>query len=209
MKSPSICIITNYTYSFKEIIDIVSPSIIQYCETHSYNYILTKYERSLKDFDKIKKVNEYLNDYDFIWALDGDAIITNHTIAVESFLDDEHELFLCKDINGINCGSFIIKNTSWAEWLIAWMLDLEGVKSIYCEQDALNMYLEKFPAQAERKVKFLPHQSINSYICKLYPEYDIVVQPKENWKEGDFVLHLPGVSNEKRLSILKEIKIIS
>lgn len=203
-----IAISTIYTSDWQEIIDIVSPNLEIYCNRHGYDMFLTKYERGLKDFDKIRWLLDAMKwDYDFIWQLDADAVITNHKIRIEEFIDSKHDLFICKDINSVNCGSFIIRNTEWSEWLLAWMLDLEGVAGNHCEQDALNEYLQSFPNQVERRVKFLEHPAINSYQCNLYKEYDNVVAPKENWVENDFVLHLPGIGMEQRVKILNEIKI--
>ena len=197
-----------YTDDWQPIVDLTKPSLVEYCKRHGYHFTYNKYERRLKDFDKIRFLLDIMQQgyYDYIWQLDADAIITNHNIPIDKFIDDAHELFICKDINAINCGSFIIHQSTWGEWLLAWMLDLEGMEGKHCEQDALAEYMKCFPAQAERKIKFLEHPSINSYLCELYREYDhLKEKPSEQWSEGDFVLHLPGVDNSRRIEILKQI----
>lgn len=203
-----ILISTIYTDDWDEIVSITKPHLVAYCERHGYSYTYTKYDRGLKDFDKIRVLLDIMkhNHYEFVWALDADAVITNFTIPIEEYLDDVHELFICKDINSINCGSFILRRGIWAEWLLAWLLDTEGMSGKYCEQDGMNEYLQCFPSQANRKVKFLPHPSINSYLCELYDEYKAVKNPLEQWSEEKFVLHLPGIDNKRRIEILNQVR---
>jgi hypothetical protein len=63
------------------------------------------------------------------------------------------------------------------------------------------------------KVKYLPHPSINSYRYELYAGYegdyfhDYMHIPHEygQWEPGDLLLHLPGLSLEKRIEVFKEM----
>jgi hypothetical protein len=199
-----ICILILYTEGWSEIAKIVLPNVKEYCDKHGYSLdaILYRDSEYKSDFGykKLTEIKRLLKNFDIVWSLDMDTLITNHNYKVEDFLG-EHDFYITKDVNGINGGSFIVKNSAWS---IAF-LDIcglqKGLEGMHCEQDAINYYYPNF----KDYIKILPHPSINSYKYELYPEFKL---PQEGqWEEGDFVLHLPGLSIERRIKELKKTKI--
>jgi len=198
-----------YTEDWQGIIDLTKPGVVKYCEKHGYRYTYTKYKRGLKDFDKIRTLLEILQQgyYEYVWQIDGDLAITNPDIPLEQYLDDTHDFFVCKDISGINSGSFVIKSTKWGKWFLAWLLGCEWTQGHHCEQDSMTYFTKLFPSYVESKIKFLPQSTINSYMYELYPEFGLQTEENGQWIEGkSLALHLPAIGMEKRVEIFKQLK---
>lgn len=205
-----ICVLMLYTEGWSDIANIVLPNAKEYCERHGYHLEGIMYRQN--DFKLDFGYNKLLwiqclfekDLFDMIWSLDMDTLITNHNYRIEDFIKDE-DFYIAKDVNGINGGSFIIKKSNWSMSFLNELLDLRGKEGMHCEQDAMRAYFEK---NGYENVKILPHPSINSYKYELYPEFDISEEIEGQWKAGNFVLHLPALSIEKRLQILKNTPVV-
>ncbi len=193
-----------YTPSWQPLADIVLPMVKQYCLKYGYRRcLMPSAENSNWAARKILYLEMLLVNYDFIWVLDLDTLITNPSIPFTDFTDDEHDIFITKDINGINAGSWIVRNTKASRDFIGKIVDNFDAPH---EQILMNKYLHMV------KVKYLPHPSINSYKYELYynlPEllaacgYIPIKHEHGQWESGDLLLHLPGLSLEKRIEIFK------
>jgi hypothetical protein len=203
-----ICILILYTRSWKPIADIVLPNLWEYCKKHGYDWDIMRFDDPYPSdfgFNKLIHSKRLLSTYDFVWSLDLDTLITNHDKKVEDFIDNKHDFFITKDVNGINAGSFIVRKSEYSLFLLEWLLALKGEEGMHCEQDAINFYYKVYE---NKKIKILPHPSINSYMYELYPEHNITEEKDGQWKEGSFVLHLPGIGMKTREHILKETKVV-
>lgn len=202
----TIRIITLWTDDWKILADLTTTISNQYCERHGYISTFFGFSTNCLDgYDKISLLKSGFdrNAADLYWLLDADAIITNQNIKVENFVEEGFDLFLCEDFNGINCGSFIIRDSEWSRKFIYYILLKRGVVGMHCEQDAIKSYMEEFPN--DEKIKILTHPSINSYDYCLYPEIPPQTHEQGQWQPGDFVLHLPGTSLEKRIEVFKKV----
>ena len=201
-----------YTDSWVDIARVVLPNLYQYCKRHGYYLDARCFPEpypsdfGFRKIDVIKELFLYQNT-DIVWSLDLDTMITNHRMKIEDFVDEDHDFFITKDYNGINGGSFIVKKSDWAIKFLDYLLNCKGCLTIYCEQDAINDYMQV--NANDPKIKILPHPSINSYHYELYHEIPKQKHEQGNWQEYDFVLHLPGIGMSKRLAILKSTKIIT
>jgi hypothetical protein len=208
-------ILTAHDDNFKELADLVIPNTQKYCDKHGYGFFVYKIE-STEHYQGFYKLQELLNllsfrEFDLVWCVDMDVLITNHSIALTDFIDQDNELYITKDVNGINAGSFIIKNTAWAKLFLMSVLDLMKDGKFECEQDAINYLVEA----CWDRVKFLPHPSINSYIYDEYgaPKWGRIKEGETlkptikegNWERGCFALHMPGVPQGRRVEIVKNI----
>lgn len=205
----TVCVLILYTELWQPMADIVLPNIRAYCDKHGYDYQFMQYPEPYPSnfgFNKLIEILDLfkLQRHDVIWSLDLDATITNHNIKVEQFLDDEHDFFITRDVNGINAGSFLVRNTAWAKEFMEYLVGFKDVTN--CEQDAIDLYMVDNECD---KIKVLEHPSINSYNYELYPEHGETRKREEgHWHDGDFVLHLPGIGVAKRLEILSNTPII-
>ncbi len=115
-----------------------------YCEMHGYDYIfkaLTEEDmhHDLDDYlmdDKnafkmnvydyrIKMIEQYMNDYDYLIYLDTDAIIYNTTIKVEDLIDGEHGMYLFPDSTKIglvfdlyNCTNILVNKSKDSSYIL-------------------------------------------------------------------------------------------
>jgi hypothetical protein len=204
---PKIALLTIYTDEFQPLANIVLPNMMDYCSKHNYTLYAFNVNSIESGYKKIEKILSVIEEVDAMLCLDLDTFITNHNITVGSFLDDEHDFYICKDVNGINAGSFIVKNTAWARKFLRLIHDHRVVYEN--EQNAIEYLIIK-----EDKVKILPHPSINSYIYELYkPGWGvigdrIISKPSHeegDWRNSDFILHLPGMTLDKRVEILNRL----
>ncbi len=186
-----------YTPSWQPLADIVLPRVREYCAKHRYIFIDGNAANNDEwAFCKMACLYNFLSYYDFIWVLDLDTLITNPAIPFTDFTDDEHDIFICRDINGINAGSWIVRNTKASRDFIAKIVDNFNEPH---EQILMNKYLHMV------KVKYLPHPSINSYDYNQYNGFGLAVPAHDfgQWEPGDLLLHLPGLSLEQRIEIFK------
>jgi hypothetical protein len=202
-----ICILILCTESWQELADIVLPNVERYCSRYHYSFFFNK-QKEYDGFDKIRAIKKTFErgDFDIIWSLDCDTLITNHTIRIDDFIEDKFDFYICEDYNGINAGSFIVKNTIEGNWFMNWLMPMKGDVGIYCEQDAIKHYMRLLPEERDVEIKVLPHPSINSYLYQNYLEIPPQTHEEGQWQPNDFLLHLPGLSMDKRLAILNEYK---
>ena len=213
-----VTLLTMWADNFKRIADISLPNFKAYCERHGYDLKELKIDSERFHYQKHIFLKEFLlTDVEVVFYIDIDAIITNQSLPVESFLDDEHDFYTTKDINEINTGTFILKNTEWGKWFNGLIL---GESKYYNnEQNVINAF-HNTPF-VKNKFKILPHPSINSYPYEYYyPSYGYIgwedgdkantkpTHQQGNWEEGDFVMHVPGLELNQRAEILKNTKII-
>ncbi len=191
-----------YTPSWQPLADIVLPRVKWYCDRWAFKTIVIQ-STYRKNEDWALGKMEYLHTaltfaryYDIIWVLDLDTLITNPSIPFTDFTDDEHDIFITKDINGINAGSWIIRNTEASRKFVATIVDNFDEPH---EQILMNKYLHMVD------VKYLPHPSINSYDYNQYNGFGLAVPAHDQgqWKQGDLLLHLPGLTLEQRIEIFK------
>lgn len=196
-----------YTPDWQPLADIVLPKVKSYCDKWGHgHYIELGYSASGHNgYSKMMGVDDMMTRYDFIWVLDLDTLITNPFIDFMDFTDNEHDIFICKDVNGLNAGSWIIRNTAASKAFVETIINNFDAPH---EQIMMNRYIDMV------KVKYLPHPSINSYDynaytndwCNLignhipFPDHE-----GGQWQPGDLLLHLPGLSMETRIKIFKSL----
>lgn len=179
-----------YTPSWQELADIVLPGVREYCERHDYALNIIKADYGTPGYYKMIGLQPMLKHYDLVWLLDLDTLITNQSIPFMQFVDNQHDIFITKDINGINAGSWIIRNTIASHAFVdAVINDFDAPE----EQTVMKRYLDMV------KIKYLPQRSINSYCYDLYEmEYE-----DGEWQPQDLLLHLPGLQLQQRIDIFK------
>lgn len=208
-------LLTAYYPNYKQLADIVLPNLQEYCIKHGYgfyDYVLPEVGVHFS-FKRMKMLRELMNyNTDVILCTDIDILITNYNIKIESFLDSKHDFFIAKDVNGINAGNFIVRNTEWSRKYIDFILS----KQDSFENDQNVIEAIKDDKEWNSKIKILPHPSINSLMYDEYGErYGIIgdrriekpTHEEGNWESKDFLLHLPGMPLERRLEILKGVAV--
>lgn len=216
-----IAVLVLYTEDWEDLYNMVGQLTRYYCDKHGYVYHLHFMTDDCKKdigFTKVKLARALfqINAFDAIWVLDGDVLITSFKNKIEDYITDDNDLFICKDPNGINAGSWIIKKTEWSIKFLDYILEYQNKGGWGCEQDAIVSYMKEYPN--DEKIKILPHPSINSVPYEHYfPSFgkigfiegEKVAKPthKEGcWQQGDLVCHLPGRTISDRVSIFRELR---
>ena len=100
-----ILVLTQYAENYNELADVTVPVLKKYCERHGYDLCVHKIE--MPYHYKKHYVIEKLNNYDLVFYIDIDAMVTNHKIKIESFLNEEKDFYITKDLNELNGGVFM------------------------------------------------------------------------------------------------------
>jgi len=193
--------------SFKTIGEITRQSKEEYCKIHGYDFYLKD-----KDFDKSwtprsERINILINNidnYDWIWYLDTDAMIMNQTIKIDYLIDDNYDVILSRTPNeqliDINDGSMLIKRSEWSKNFLNHINDIvkKSSHSWPCQQAIIDYVNITHPEEAKKHIKIVPLRFFNSYYHQWYP--------KQNFQIGDPVLHAAGSSNDYRLKLFNEMK---
>ena len=195
-----------FSKSHEELAEVSMPNLLEYAKIHGYDTRIIYIENDKWEYKKHEAFREYFKEgYDLIWYKDVDSIITNLTIPITNFIDDENSFYITKDFNELNGGSVIIKNTK--EGIEFNDMTLEQPRYFENEQNFYNS--GAMATFGDHLMKILPHPSINSYHYNLYPECKEYVGREDlgDWKEGNFMLHVPALQMEQRIKILKQAKI--
>lgn len=198
-------ICTHYTGDWLQLAGITIDVLEKYCDKHNYDLNVNEWLQSGKytGIDKVLQAIDYLETNDVVMVMDIDTMIMNHTIKIEDLIDDEHDLFITTDYNGINAGVFIIRNTDWGYAFLNYLLDAIKEPNIHCEQDAIKKYVGQYGSNG---IKFLPQYKMNSYLYFLYNDIPPQSHEQGSFEVGDFILHLPGVPLATRIDIFSECK---
>jgi hypothetical protein len=187
----------------------------EYCKTNDYEFFGMDISGTTvcHGYNKIECVKHAFESgkADIILGLDLDVLITNHKILIEDFTNKKKDFYITKDVNGINAGTFIIKKSDLMMQFLSEILTFQH--SEFSEQDIIEKLI--FREEYIDKVEILPHPSINSYLYDEYgPNYGKIIGVQKNkpthnegqWEEGNFILHLPGIPNKRRVEIFENIK---
>jgi glycosyl transferase family (putative galactosyltransferase) len=193
-------IISACTADWLPLCDVTIPNRKDYCRRHGYDFIprLTWTGDRKPAWARIELALAYLARYDTLFVMDVDAIITNPEIKIEN-LDIGHDLVATKDINGFNCGMMLLRPSIWSLDFLRryWDVGLRYEHHTNPEQTCLAHMLICEPRD---KWDIKRQRDFNSF---RYEEYDTSF-PEGQWEEGDFIMHLPALPNERRIEIFNE-----
>ena len=95
-----------------------------YADHHGYELIVHEPAATLPaPWSKIDALLLHLRRFDWLLYLDGDALVANPAICLESFLDDAYDVVMAEDWGGYNTGAFFVRNSSFSHELLRKMAD--------------------------------------------------------------------------------------
>jgi hypothetical protein len=199
----------------EEVFELTLPSKNRYVKKHGYDLLSlrsfgedkqNRFKRDEVGALRVLRTYEMLQYYDVVMWIDADAIITNDEYTIDDFLlDDQHCFYASWDWNGkfsMSTGNFIIQNTENLAYFFDVFCQIYG--QFNCEQPAINaMY--RGDNNSRNIIKILEHQYLNSVPSKeTYAEAWATRPPVfAPWTKDSFLSHLTGVSNKKRIELLK------
>ena len=156
-------------------------------------------------WSKIKLLIDLLEkdkDTNWFFWIDADAVFMNHHKRLDQFISNDPETFFIvgKDCNGINVGTFFIKNCPQS---------LEFLKELWQIGPKAGGWIEESEqgqlsilGQSEKYAKgfsIVRNTEFNSYIHDCWGVEDRKAAPCQmhyKYTQGDFIIHLPGVPNK-------------
>jgi hypothetical protein len=117
------------TSNYQVLANATWPNKVQYAWLNKYGYLCKNNNFTMKHAsgEKLPFIREYLNNnpsVEWVWWLDIDTIITNFHVRIEDRIDNNYHFIISKDLNGINAGSFFIRNSPEGRNFLDWMIDV-------------------------------------------------------------------------------------
>lgn len=208
--TPRIAVISMWDENQAALAAITGPNKAAYCRRHGYAWLPQTAgfvaERPLA-WSKIAFLRRLLPAYDWVMWSDADSLITNPALRLEPLVDQPADLLITCDHNGVNTGSFLLRNCAWSRrfleelWELPAHPDYTPAYELWSDRmwDNRAFLLHLARPESRRHCRFLPQRRLNSYHPQLTE-----AGPASRHRPGDFVLHLPGIDNATRLQVLSD-----
>jgi len=193
MEEPfSPCILQIVTPDFRQLADLTFPTVDAYALEHGIPVKRIEVaEAKLVPRAKINALIQVLSmGFSHCLWIDTDAYI-NNPVPLSRFLDNNHDLFISKDINGINAGVMAVSQSA-----IAFLKEVlkDPFDHVWVEQMAMMKLIDSgYPVS----VRYLNQSSFQAYF---YDLYGLTFQEGEATKDS-FIIHLPGLPMDRRLEL--------
>ena len=184
---------------YREAVKIGINSKIDYCGKNNYTFILGGeeiYDRSRPiAWSKIKLIEKYINDYDYIFCSDADVVIMNDNIKLEDliskYMTNSIKLLVTKDWQNINTGNIIVKNCSQMKKLLVDIYkQTQFINHGWWEQASfIYLYYNNSYIREYTKVLTDSHL-INAYIINFGDNY---LPDNNKYRTGDLLIHFAGI----------------
>jgi hypothetical protein len=211
-------IVTLHNTNYKSLADVTyDGNKVPYAELHGYKtFAMTDGWSDNIYFDSIRYLIEVLEnnpDLQWVWWLDCDAMITNFTKKLEDIVDDDYHIIMSTDVNGINAGSFFVRNSpeglQWLKMIMSYKPAYDIERWPLVEQAVMVKEFDNY----KHLFKIVSQKLINSYMYEHYPEVAHknsmdTLGTSGQWEVGDFVLHIPARRNDMRIDIFNKIQIV-
>jgi mannan polymerase II complex MNN10 subunit len=194
---------TLHNDEFKLLADLTLPNKKTYCEKHNYPLIINtdNWHNIPIGFEKaylIKDAFDTFPDCEWVFFSECDTLITNMDIKLEDIIKNEEKHFvITTDINGINAGSFFIKNSHEGNEFLQDMFN--GIGKFNHEQEFIidSFFISR---KHHNKISLYPQRKFNSYIHN----WNDLFGNNGQWQENDFIIHFPGIAYTVRLDLSRE-----
>ncbi len=191
-----VAVITIYNQGYKAVSDLTIPVMGEYCKRHGYSLLVyadPDCERNIC-WHRATALMQNLHNFDLLVWMDADSLITNHEIELPQFA--QNLITVAKDRNGINDGVMFVKGGEESRKLIQRIWNEDGTSM----QDAMQKLYDK-DASVSQLIAVVPQQRFNAYLME---EYNLPKESLGNWSPGDFMLHLPALSMDRRVELINE-----
>lgn len=212
-KKYNIAFVSVYDKKYKYLYDLTNKNKNDYCDKHGYDCKFYSFENpdSTKHaaYSKFLAVLDCLPYYDWVFYSDIDSIIMNHEIKIEDFIDENYDLFVTYDINSLNNGQFLVRNTPRTlNFLSRSYVDKTvDSKGSWSDQISFSANLAS-DGKLLSRTKVLPQSAFNSYIPMNMMFTDGTNAPAfkypNPYKQGDFLIHLVGMSEQDRTNLIMD-----
>jgi hypothetical protein len=196
-------ILTCFSENMRGVADLTIPTHMRLAEALGAEYVARPVEKETCAWDKITMVGEALETHDQVMWIDADAAVTSTELRGRAWLTTPPSpaVLFTSDINGLNAGVFMATAGLQTREFF-WTVGHYGKKIFDGQPDCDQQALRHFSLEPRYAglVQYLPQTEMNSY----WPgAYDYPGAELAHWKPGHLILHLPGLSDERRIEILR------
>ena len=186
----NIAIITAYNQRYKTLSDITYQTISRYAK--KYHHTIHRFTVDHTDKPHWEKLKLIRSMFEFWhkWCLwiDADAFINNHDFDIRDLCDNDYDLIISKDFNGLNSGVMLWQNTENSRNFLARVKSLEvSTDHPDQEQHAIINLIETEPHSI--RVKYVPQAILNAYDYSLYD----LPNHEGHYLKTSFAIHFPGI----------------
>lgn len=213
-----VAIVTLFDDNYQDLANVSIPNFISYAAKHGHDLIF--FDQTIDttrppQWSKVKAVRHVLSDYDWVWWLDIDALIMNHSISLTDIIDENYDIIFTKNkYSVISNGSSFFKNTELTIQFLdeCYTLDRDILRDIdiqtfdHEQKPMRTLYLNA--PEYTNKIKLIHERVCNSY---WYTDNSSVLASYPNWNSedniyqpGDFVVNFCGRDKNERVQIMKE-----
>jgi hypothetical protein len=203
-----------------------------YCRQHGYtlldvNNLIDKSRPAA--WSKLLALEHYFSSgqYDYLFYVDMDTLIMNADTTIEKFISaagSESDIIVSNDMNGMNTGVFLVRNSPWSLWFLRTSWNQTQLvsptapdgkhylfrweqrafhyltNSIEWQNAGLPEYAGDYRA-IRNHFYILPQCAFNSYI--LHP-FDIhAVRENSQYAPGDFLIHFAGKNGQDKKKLMR------
>ena len=141
-----------------------------------------------------------LSGYDLVHWQDIDSYIMNFNTRIEDLVDDSHGLWIGRDCNITNAGSFIVANNDMG-WKV--LAEMEALIPTYTNHHWYESQMIEDLRHTCPEIAVVEQRRFNSYFEDLYSR---TYEPG-NFQQGDFLLHLPACDVFHRIDVFNSERV--
>jgi hypothetical protein len=187
-----VALLTSVSANIADIASATVPNKLEYCLRHGYSLIVKNepYDQAVANMPTLCR---QLDQYDFLWSLDADTVITNMAVPIHELPCIGPHLTVCEegcvDWNLLNCGSLVWRDTPETRCLI---LEIAASRSQWQHLPCIwQTWLQNNLARLGDAVTVAPMRSFNS--CVWNRPANSRDEVGGHWQPGDLVYHPCGV----------------
>jgi hypothetical protein len=205
----NITLLTAYSDEYWPLCQINATNKLDYCLKYKLQFSLKHHKTPVFDSNNNQWswgereifMRDSLKECDWLWFMGGDTLIMNYNIDVHSLIDDNYDFIIAKDYNGINNDVFLLKHSIKSfEFLDeVFKRHILSPTNDQSEMEKLKDNISGFT------YKIISQKLFNCYLYDTEPEYNGYPKGLEgNYSDGDFILHLPGMTLNRRIEIINK-----
>ncbi len=198
-------LITSSVGDYWKLAEYCAPNKLEYCLRHNIAFTFRQHvqispwgERPLFMLQELERMHEG----EWLWFMGTDTLITNMTTDVRQFMtDDAPDFTIAQDMHGINNDVWFLRNTENGRRFLREVYELRN--TFGDDQQAMWHVMQ----QGWLSYRLMPMKPFNSYLFDEYPYYHnlgLNTKSEGHWVPGNFVLHLPGLSNLRRFGLMRK-----
>jgi len=157
-------------------------------------------------WSKLLYLQQFLNDYDYLFVSDADVLITNPDLKIEDVilpqLGDKDLLWTMDACDHLNSGNMLLR-CSAREWLKEYFTEVwkkeDLIYHIWWENAAMIKVLE-ISDHARHVATCREHWLFNAYLFG--PTGKAVDPPRRLWQKGDLLIHFAGVYRGPKINAM-------